>query len=50
MERIAGGFPMKTIRDWLSIHWLAVKYFLAGDTWPEAVDFARAIVLGFSKP
>lgn len=33
----------------LRIYFLAVKYWLQGDMWIDAVEYARAIVRGFKK-
>ena len=31
------------------IFFLAIKYWLQGDTWAKAVEYAEAIVKGFKK-
>ena len=31
------------------IFFLAIKYWLQGDTWAKAVEYAKFIVLGFKK-
>ena len=33
----------------LRILFLAVKYWIQGDAWPEAVEYAEAIVRGFKR-
>ena len=37
------------MRDWFYIHLLAVKYWVQGDAWQEAVEYATALVQGFRK-
>ena len=31
------------------IFFLAIKYWLQGDPWPEAVEYAKVIVEGFKR-
>ena len=38
-----------TNREKFDIYLLAIKYWLKGDTWEFAKEYAEAIVLGFRK-
>jgi hypothetical protein len=35
--------------DTFWIYWLACKYYLQGDSWKDAKEYATAIVKGFKK-
>jgi len=43
--QVEEGKLIKKIR----IYFLAVKYWLQGDTWDDAVEYAMVIVKGFKK-
>lgn len=44
--RSEGGFTMK---DKITILLLSIKYYLQGDTWKDAVKYAKFIVEGFER-
>jgi len=37
------------MRKTIDIYCLAIKYWLSGDTWKDAVQYATALVKGFKK-
>lgn len=40
---------MRVIQDSFRVHLLAVKYFLQGDSWTFAKEYAQSIVYGFRQ-
>ncbi len=40
---------MKKIKEFISIYYITIKYWIMGDEWKSAIDYAKKIVKGWDN-